>query len=733
MTTTRLSTGAILSVDDDRVRVDVPLSPHHFYRSLSSAILNGGDHAFSSRPPTTSLPLPTTTTSPSTPHYCRVINRLVPPTCDGLSPPPLELLAKFAAEEPGGPVDLRDTIGLLTAASMKTCSTSSRSAMGMTVDVIVTAGLSNARSAGADADYFVVARDGDDTDDDDDDGGGGDGGGSSTTTAPPQPPAGTINTIVIVGGETPPLSPAARVEAYAIAIEAKCGACVDHGVVCAKDPTRGVASGTGTDCCVLICPATDHDGTTMREEGGGKRTRTVAFVEHAGKHTLLGELIGQAVREATSRAIMVNVRHLHGNYAIYALRRWAQVLASTAGGARPIVPPMPMMPVPLSPPSIVAVGVCAVLAMYAIPSPSSFRADGARLLLAAVAWDRYLGEPPLRLHPVCIAGSAIGLSLKLTPNRALRSPALGFACGLLLLAAMVVAFVSGALVYIRLADAMAGYGSSTSIDDNDDDGSGERVCVGGLNDEHHWHCTNTPLVKLMLGLSSWMLKVVLLKSTFSLQLLLSISLQMAHYLERDQIREARSQLSWLCSRDPSALCASDLAGATLESLSENLSDGFVAPLFWYAILGGSIPGALGYRVVNTLDSRIGYRGRYEWYGKASARFDDLVNIVPARITALLLAAAALFVRGGVRGISARDGLRTAWVDSSQCDSPNAGWPMACFAGVLGVRLKKERSYCLGASGMNPGPANIRDGHRVAQIAGGFFILLAVLLVSVIKR
>jgi adenosylcobinamide-phosphate synthase len=202
---------------------------------------------------------------------------------------------------------------------------------------------------------------------------------------------------------------------------------------------------------------------------------------------------------------------------------------------------------------------------------------------------------------------------------------------------------------------------------------------------------------------------------------------MAHYLERDQINEARSQLSWLCSCDPSTLCASDLAGATLESLSENLSDGFIAPLFWYGILG-SIPAALGYRVVNTLDSRIGYRGQYKWYEKASSRFNDLINIVPARITALLLAAAAVFVRGG-RG-SAWDGLRTAWTDSAQCDSPNAGMPMACFAGVLGVRLEKEGSYCLGASGAIPGPANIRDGYRVAQIAGGMSILLAALLVLV---
>ncbi len=96
---------------------------------------------------------------------------------------------------------------------------------------------------------------------------------------------------------------------------------------------------------------------------------------------------------------------------------------------------------------------------------------------------------------------------------------------------------------------------------------------------------------------------------------------MAHYLKRGQIDEARTQLAWLCSRDASELGSSDLAGATLESLAENLSDGFIAPVFWYVLLGPM--GALGYRIINTLDSRIGYRGKYEWFRKTSARLDDL--------------------------------------------------------------------------------------------------------------
>ena len=151
-----------------------------------------------------------------------------------------------------------------------------------------------------------------------------------------------------------------------------------------------------------------------------------------------------------------------------------------------------------------------------------------------------------------------------------------------------------------------------------------------------------------------------------------------------------------------------------------MSDGFVAPLFWYVLLGPL--GAVGYRIANTMDSRIGYQGKYEWFGKASALHDDLINILPACITTLLLAFAAVFVRG----CDARRGLRTAWEDRKQCDSSNAGCPMACFAGILGVRLSKEGQYCLGSGGVDTGPINLRAGHGVALIAGEMAVLVATL-------
>ena len=139
------------------------------------------------------------------------------------------------------------------------------------------------------------------------------------------------------------------------------------------------------------------------------------------------------------------------------------------------------------------------------------------------------------------------------------------------------------------------------------------ICSG------HDYCNNnndeetTTSIQTIFNMIAWILKLLLLKSTFSLHLLCTaIALRLARF-EREQIDEARAQLSWLCSRDPSNLNSSDLAGGTLESLSENLSDGFVAPLFWYVLFGHI--GALGYCVVNTLDSRIGHRGKYKWFGK----------------------------------------------------------------------------------------------------------------------
>jgi len=156
---------------------------------------------------------------------------------------------------------------------------------------------------------------------------------------------------------------------------------------------------------------------------------------------------------------------------------------------------------------------------------------------------------------------------------------------------------------------------------------------------------------------------------------------------RRSLPDGRSAVSHIVGRDPEALDRAGVARAAIESLAESSSDGIVAPLFWLVVAG--LPGIALYKAVNTADSMIGHKTeRYLAFGWASARFDDLLNLVPARLTALLVAMAALFVRGGRPAVSWSTALR----DAPRHDSPNAGWPEAAFAGALGFRLGGPRSY-----------------------------------------
>lgn len=148
----------------------------------------------------------------------------------------------------------------------------------------------------------------------------------------------------------------------------------------------------------------------------------------------------------------------------------------------------------------------------------------------------------------------------------------------------------------------------------------------------------------------------------------------------------RKAVAMIVGRDVSALDESGIARAAIESAAENFSDGLVAPVFWYVLLG--LPGLLVFKAVSTADSMIGHRTpRYEAFGWAAARLDDALSFVPARLSALLIALAALFARR-----SARQALRMAWRDAGLHKSPNAGWPEAAAAGALGLALGGPRRY-----------------------------------------
>ncbi|MCW2495212.1 MAG: cobalamin biosynthesis protein CobD [Jatrophihabitans sp.] len=157
-------------------------------------------------------------------------------------------------------------------------------------------------------------------------------------------------------------------------------------------------------------------------------------------------------------------------------------------------------------------------------------------------------------------------------------------------------------------------------------------------------------------------------------------------LRAGDLPAARRQLTHLVGRDPSQLDAPEIARAALESVAENSCDAVVAPLLWGAVAG--LPGLVGYRAVNTLDAMVGYRSpRYERFGWASARLDDLANLVPARLTAALVAVLATTVGGQPREV-----LRIVRRDGRRHPSPNAGFAEAAFAGALGRQLGGRNVY-----------------------------------------
>jgi adenosylcobinamide-phosphate synthase len=191
------------------------------------------------------------------------------------------------------------------------------------------------------------------------------------------------------------------------------------------------------------------------------------------------------------------------------------------------------------------------------------------------------------------------------------------------------------------------------------------------------------------------------------------------------LEAGRRAVSHIVGRDPQALDAPGVSRAAIESLAESSSDGIVAPAFWLVLFG--LPGIAAYKAINTADSMVGHRTeRYLDFGWASAKLDDFVNWIPARLTALLLAASAFFVKGA----DAEAAWRTALRDAKKHDSPNAGWPEAAMAGALGFLLGGPRSYegqvhDLPSFGSGRTDLGAKDIHRALQLYGTMLTIVFV--------
>jgi adenosylcobinamide-phosphate synthase len=190
---------------------------------------------------------------------------------------------------------------------------------------------------------------------------------------------------------------------------------------------------------------------------------------------------------------------------------------------------------------------------------------------------------------------------------------------------------------------------------------------------------------------------------------------------------ARSAISKIVGRDPDSLDEAATGRAAVESVSENFSDGLVAPALWFALLG--LPGLLAYKAINTADSMIGHRSeRYRDFGWAAARLDDLVNWPAARLSGLLVACAAPLVGGSIE-----KSVKVMFADAPKHRSPNAGWPEAAMAGALDVALVGPRHYAgilfeddfMNAAGDTATIGDIDRALRIYAGAWAFVLLLAV--------
>jgi adenosylcobinamide-phosphate synthase len=230
----------------------------------------------------------------------------------------------------------------------------------------------------------------------------------------------------------------------------------------------------------------------------------------------------------------------------------------------------------------------------------------------------------------------------------------------------------------------------------------------------------------------WVLEAILASTLLAQKELGRAVRAVAEGLDRS-LEEGRRAVSHIVGRDPKALDAPGISRAAIESLAESSSDGVVAPLFWLAIFG--LPGIAAYKAINTADSMVGHRtDRYFDFGWASAKLDDVANWIPARLTALLMAAAAFFVKGAEPEAAWRTALR----DARKHDSPNAGWPESAMAGALGFSLGGPRSYDgkvhdLPAFGDGRTDLGAKDILRALQLYGAMLtvVFVVALIVAVI--
>jgi len=218
---------------------------------------------------------------------------------------------------------------------------------------------------------------------------------------------------------------------------------------------------------------------------------------------------------------------------------------------------------------------------------------------------------------------------------------------------------------------------------------------------------------------------IVLKSTFALKCMRRYTVPIADAIKKGDCSKARQLLPYIVRRDPTGLSERHMISAAVESIAESTTDGVTSPFFYFALFG--VPGAVAYRVINTLDSMLGYKdekhGNIGWF---SASIDTIANYVPARLTATLMTLAALFL-----GENWKESRRILQRDKRNTASLNAGWTLAAMAGALSVQLEKLGFYKLG-DGDGLSPIHIMKALRIMILTAVLFGVLVVFPLLVLK-
>jgi len=266
----------------------------------------------------------------------------------------------------------------------------------------------------------------------------------------------------------------------------------------------------------------------------------------------------------------------------------------------------------------------------------------------ALLLDFLVGDPKTKYHPTAWIGKLIASLVPFTKNNSAKKELIGG----ILLVSIIVTTVCTVLIVLDIGISLL------TID----------------------------IVSLIVSIA---VGSILLKTTIAIRGMQKHALAVVDAIEKGDLDSARNHLSMIVKRDTKNLDKNHILSAVLESVSENTVDGVTGPLFYYAVFG--LPGAFVYRVINTIDSMVGYKTilfkNVGWFG---AKCDTILNYAPSRLTALVMILGALIL-----GYNWKESLYIMRRDSRKLESPNAGFPMAVLAGALGTRLEKMNYYTIG--------------------------------------